>query len=114
MASSTLWRTNSSGEAQALRVEDAVVADDQGVLERGAERVTRAPELRHVAHEAEGAGAGDFAAEGVGVDVVARALAADQRMVEVDLDLDAEAARIRAGTRRSVAERDADRLEDWM
>src|SRR3954447_6783876 len=42
------------GETLAFRIEDAVVADDERVLERGAERITRVPQRGHVAHETEG------------------------------------------------------------
>jgi len=49
------------GKAQALRIEHAVFADHQRVVERGAEREARAPELGDVLHEAEGARARDVA-----------------------------------------------------
>ena len=78
-ASRILWRTNSSAIAQAFRIDDAVVADGDGVLERGAEREAGLPELLDVAHEAEGAGAGNLAAEALGREVERPALAADQR-----------------------------------
>ena len=99
------------GEAHAFRVEDAVVGDDQRVLERGAERVAGVPQRRHIAHEAEGARARDLAAEAVGLHVDGQRLVADQRMVVVDLGLDAEAARIGRDLAIGVAHRDPHRLE---
>ena len=57
------------GIAKAFAVDDAVVADGDGVLERGAERETGSPQPLHVLHEAEGAGAGKLAAERAGIDV---------------------------------------------
>src|ERR1700751_2461568 len=73
------------GEARALRVENAVVADDEGVLERGTQRVTRVPQGRDVAHEAEGARARELAAECLGFQIDRESLASDQRMIELDL-----------------------------
>ena len=64
-------------------------------------RIAGAPQLGDVAHEAEGAGAGNFAAERLRRQVEGDRLAADQRIVERDLDFEAEAARIRAAIRRS-------------
>src|SRR5215212_7622083 len=40
---------------QSFGIKQAVVRNDQCVLERSAERVARAPQLRNVLHEAEGA-----------------------------------------------------------
>ena len=72
------------GIAQPFRIEQAVIGDDQCVLQRSAERVTCAPQLRHVLHEPKRARARDFAAECRGVDVKRDRLLADQRMREVD------------------------------
>src|SRR3954471_6900623 len=71
------------GEARALRIENAVVADDEGVLERGTQRITRVPQGRDVAHEAEGARARKLAAEYVGFQVDRQSLASDQRVIEL-------------------------------
>ena len=93
MASSILWRTNSSAIAQAFRVDDAVVADRDGVVERGAEREAGLPEPLDVAHEAEGAGPRDLAAEGAGSSIVsARRWRPMIGVVEIDLDVEPEAA----------------------
>src|SRR5262245_43225480 len=51
------------GEAQAFAIDDAVVADCDGVLKRGAKRKTGSPQPLNVLHEAEGAGPGKLAAE---------------------------------------------------
>src|SRR5262249_8482364 len=82
-------------EAETLGIEAAVLADHERVLERGAQRVTRPPQLADVAQEPEGAGARDLAPEGRGTDLERQRLPADQRMVELDLDLDVEPAVIR-------------------
>src|SRR5262249_58218835 len=50
-------------EARALRIEDAVVGDDEGVFERRTEGVARIPQRSDVAHEAEGARARNLAPE---------------------------------------------------
>src|SRR5262245_42488510 len=42
-------------ETRTLRVENAVVADYEGIFERRAECVARVPQARHIAQEAEGA-----------------------------------------------------------
>src|SRR5215468_9532397 len=82
------------GKTRTLGVEDPVVAYDQRVLERGAERIARVPQRRHVAHEAEGAGARDVATERFRLHVDRQCLTPDQRVLELDLRLDAEAARV--------------------
>src|SRR5262245_54120180 len=57
------------GETRTLRVENAVVADNERVLQRGAERVACVPQRRYIAHEAEGARARDIAGERFRLDV---------------------------------------------
>src|SRR5215470_6872949 len=99
------------GKARAFRVEDAVVADDQGVLERGSERIARIPQGRDVAHEAEGARAGDLAAERLWLYVDRQGLAADERVVELHLGLDPEAARVGTDFAEGIAHGDTYRLE---
>jgi hypothetical protein len=42
--------------AEAFAIDDAVVADGDGILERGAEGKARGPQALHVLHEAKGAG----------------------------------------------------------
>src|SRR3954453_9429820 len=81
--------------AKAFRIEQPVVRHHHCVLERRTERIARAPELRHVLHEAESAGPRYFAAEARRLDVHRDRLLADQRVSEVDGDVDAEAALIR-------------------
>src|SRR5207253_7198306 len=98
-------------EARALRIENAVVADDEGVLERGTQRVARIPQRRHIAHEAEGARARKLAAEHVGFQVDRQGLAPDQRVIERDLRLDAETARVGSQLSERIAYRDLHRLE---
>src|SRR6185436_773966 len=78
------------GETQTFAVDDAVVADCDGVFERGAERKAGGPQALHILHEAEGARARQFAAEGARVHVDLDLLIADQRRVEIDLDIEVE------------------------
>src|SRR5262249_53354634 len=75
------------GEAQAFAVDDAVVADRHGVLERSAERETGGPQVLHILHEAEGAGASKLAAESARIYVDLDLLIADQRRIELDFDV---------------------------
>src|SRR6516225_10337201 len=82
------------GETRTLGVENAVVADDERVLQRGAERVACVPQRRYIAHEAEGARARDVAAERFGLHVDRQRLTPDERVLELDLRLDTEAAGI--------------------
>src|SRR5262245_17375432 len=98
-------------KTRTLRVEDARVGDDQRVLERSAERVAGAPQLRYVAHEAEGARARDLAPEGLRRAIERQVLAPDQRMVERDLCLDPQTAGIRPQLAIAGTGRDAYRLE---
>src|SRR6185312_16513470 len=90
-------------EAQAAGVENAVFGEANGVFERGAERIALAPELRDIAHKAEGAGGREFVAEGVGRKRCRITLTADQRMIEIDLDLDAETGVVREKFARGAA-----------
>ena len=83
------------GEAQAFRIEHAILGDHQRIGERGAERVAGAPQFGDVLHEAEGAGARDLAAEGLRLDVERERLAANERMVEFDFGLDPETVLVR-------------------
>src|SRR5439155_14951580 len=82
------------------------------ILERGAERIAGVPQLRHVAHEAEGARAREFAAECLRLDVERERLQANQRMIELDVDLDAEAMRMRPQLAIGIFGGDANRLEN--
>src|SRR5262249_20724140 len=82
------------GKTGTLGVEDPVVAHDQRILERGAERIARVPQRRHIAHETEGAGARDVATERFRLHVDRQRLTPDQRVLELNLRLDAEAARV--------------------
>src|SRR5262249_21294748 len=54
---------------KAFAIDDAVVADGDGVFEGGAERQARGPEPLHILHEAKGAGSGKFPAEGAGIQI---------------------------------------------
>src|SRR5262245_61472502 len=78
------------GEAKTFAIDDAVVADGNRIVERSAESKPGSPEPLHVLHEAEGPGAGDFAAEGTRVQVDLDALIADQRGIEIDGDIEME------------------------
>src|SRR5262245_55399106 len=78
------------GEAKTFAIDDAVVADGNRIVERSAESKPSSPEPLHVLHEAEGPGAGDFAAEGTRVQVDLDALIADQRGIEIDGDIEME------------------------
>src|SRR4029078_12879834 len=69
---------------------DLVLADGDGVGEVGTERETGFPESLDVAHEAKGAGPGDFAAEDAVAHFVGKTLLADQRRGEVDFDVEVE------------------------
>src|SRR6478672_200255 len=95
------------GEAQAVRIEQTILVDDEGVVERGTERIARAPKLRHVSHEAEGAGARKFPAEGIRLDVEGHALTPNQRVSEVDLEFNTEAGWMRPQLAVAVAAGDA-------
>ena len=99
------------GEAQAFRIDDAIVADNDGVLERGAEGKAARPQLLDLGEEAEGACPRDIAAEAFRIDVGGELLPADQRVLEVDLDLDA-AAVIGRELGKRVAGLDAHGLEN--
>src|SRR5690242_317383 len=76
---------------QAFAVDDAVVANGDGILQRGAEREASSPQPLHVLHEAERPSARELAAEGTGIYVDLDPLGADQGGVEVDLDIEVEA-----------------------
>ena len=91
MASSTLWRTNSSAKRKPSGIEHAIFAHDERVFERGAERIAGAPQFGHVAHETERACARNLATERIGLNIERKRLAADQRMIELDFGLDPEA-----------------------
>src|SRR4051795_389111 len=99
------------GETLAFRIEDAVIADNERVLERGAERIARVPQRGHVAHETEGTCARNFAPERVRFEVDRERLASDQGMVELDLRFNAEAARVGTQFAEGVAHRNLNRLE---
>src|SRR3974390_3776492 len=75
------------GEAQAVRVENAVLGDDQCIGERSAERVAGAPQLRHVLHETESTGARNFAAENLWLDIESKRLLAYKRGIKLNLGL---------------------------
>src|SRR4029079_17441069 len=84
------------GIAQACRIEDAIIGDDERVLERSAERIARAPQLGYVAHEAEGARPRELPAERGGLDIERDRLAADRLAGKLDLGLDTETVSIRS------------------
>jgi hypothetical protein len=99
------------GITQAFAIDDAVVADRDGVFQRGAEREPSCPQPLNVLHEAEGPGAGQLATERAGIDVDLDALGADQRGLEVNLDVEMEAVIGGQFTNRAGI-LDANRLED--
>ena len=75
------------GKAHALRVEHAVIGDDEGIFQGCAKRVTGAPQRRDIAHEAERARASDLVTEGIGPAVEHQSLPPNERMLEFDLCL---------------------------
>src|SRR5690606_2607849 len=78
--------------AQPANVDDPmVVADDERVVQRRAQRIPRGPKSLHILHEAESARAGNVTAENLGVDVGSEILPPDGRAFEIDLDLEAVA-----------------------
>src|SRR5690606_11394978 len=85
--------------------------DHHGILQRGAERVAGSPEPLDILHEAEGAGAGNVAAEHRRIDVGGEGLATDGGALEVDLDLEAGAV-IGLELGEGGAAVDAHRLDD--
>src|SRR4029078_5862046 len=97
------------GETEALGVDHPILAEDDGIVERGAEAEAARPELLDVAQEPEGAGPRQLLAEAVGGDIDGDRLPADERIGEIDLDLDA---RTVIGTElgEGFAEFDAHRL----
>ena len=113
MASSTLWRTNSSAKRRpsGLSTRSSLITS---VLSN--EAPSAKPALHSfddILHEAEGAGARDLAAETVRLDVERQRLLADQRMIEFDFGFDPEAVRIRPQFAEGAAFGDADRLENF-
>src|SRR5271169_6822229 len=74
--------------AETFAVDDSVVTDGNGVLERGAKGETGSPQALHILHEAEGAGAGKLAAERTGIDIHLDSLTADHGAVKVDFDVE--------------------------
>ena len=88
-----------------------VFVEHHRILERRAERETRAPEPRDVVHAAEGPGAGNLAAEPFGAEIEHVALAADHRIGEVDFDFGAETGRIGPQFAEGIADRDLHRLQ---
>ena len=98
-------------EPQALRIEHAIFGHHERVLQRSAQRISGAPQLGDVTHEAESPRPRDFAPERVGPYVESERLPADRRVVEIDLGLDPEAPCIRPKFPEGTLQRDADRLE---
>src|SRR5690606_25158525 len=79
--------------AQSFRIDHALVlADHDGVFERGAESEARSPQPLDILDEAEGAGAGNIANERLAVHIHRQGLTADRRCGKIDLDLEAGAA----------------------
>src|SRR5262245_9559457 len=76
---------------QAFIVENAVVADGNGVVQRGTQGKPRLPKLLDIAHETEGAGPRKLVAVRTRRHVEAKTLTSDQRRVEIDLDVEMEA-----------------------
>src|SRR6202030_2880021 len=73
----------------------SVFGDHDGILERRAERITRAPQFRDIAHEAERPRPRKLAAARVRLDVDSEVLAADERGIEFDFGFDAQAPCVR-------------------
>ena len=79
------------GIAQALAIDDAVVADSDGVVERSAKGQAGRPQALDVLHEAEGARPRQLAAEGPRIEVDLDALLANEGRVELNLNIEMEA-----------------------
>ena len=71
-------------------VHNAVFGEDDGVVERAAADEAHSAERLDIGFEAEGAGAGENPAEGVGVDEQFDLLLADEGMGEIDVAANAE------------------------
>ena len=99
------------GVARTLWIEHPCVTDHDSVLKRRAKRIARAPELAHIPHEAERAGARDIASERIRGAIECHLLAPDERMVERDLGLNPQAAPIGTQLAKRCAERSPNRLE---
>src|SRR6516165_6375154 len=82
------------GKARALGIEYAVLGHHKRVFEGGAERISRTPEGRDIAHKAKGARTRDLAPEGFRSHVNREALSANQGVVEIDLGFNSESARV--------------------
>ena len=78
---------------EAQRVQHAGVADDDGVLERAAQRQPLLAHPLHFLQEAEGAGRGDVVGEALLGDPGGARLVAQQRVVEADGVADLEVIR---------------------
>src|SRR5690348_10748436 len=100
------------GVAQPFRIEDGVAVDGDRILQRGAEREALLPQRLDVAEEAEGAGAGDLAAECRRIKIEHPALAPDRRRFEVDLDVEPEAVLRRQELGKAAVVVHADRPDD--
>src|SRR3974377_2397675 len=98
-------------EPGTLGIEDAVIGNDQGVLERSTQCVTRTPQRRHITHEAKSAGSRYFPAKSLGLHIKRQRLSPDQIMIEADLGFNPEAARIGQHFPERVSDRNPDRLE---
>ena len=73
---------------QIVEAGDVIVADDDGILKRGTQRIAGCPEALDIFHEAESAGATNFVGKHVGSKIGGIFLAADHLAVEIDLDFE--------------------------
>jgi hypothetical protein len=71
-------------------VHDAVLGEDDGVIERAAADQAHGPERLDIGFETEGACAGENLAEGIGIDEQFDLLLADEGMGEIDVAADPE------------------------
>ena len=89
-ASSILWRTNSSVRRRPPGFSTRVAVDDDGVVERAAERQAGGAHRLDLLAAAEGAAVGELVQEGAVLHRQPPGLAADRGVGEVDLEVDRE------------------------
>ena len=92
--------------AQPFGIEQAAFVEHHRILKRGAERKTRAPESRDIAHAAKSPRPADFAAEPFGAELEGVALTADHGVGKVDFDFGAEPGSVGPQFTEGVAHRD--------
>ena len=81
-----MWRTKSSGRRRVPGIHDPVIANDDGILERGATAQSGRAKLFDLSKETKGAGVGNLGSVRCWIDGEVQALATDRRGVEDSLD----------------------------